>query len=81
MIEKSPPEHEILTALRDMPRPVRGMSEEVSLGIFRSPRAIHNLASQGLIRLRGWSDGPRGAWVPTPEGENLLIQSTAANIA
>ena len=81
MIEKNSPEHEILSALCAMPRPVRSMSEAVLLRKFRSSRAIHNLASQGLIRLRGWSDGPGGVWVPTAEGENLLIESNAADIA
>ena len=81
MIEKSSPEHEILAVLCDMPRPLRGVSEEVLLGKLRSPRAIHNIVSHGLIRLRGWSDGLGGVWVPTSEGENPVIEFTAVNIA
>jgi hypothetical protein len=80
VIEKNSPEHEILSALCDMPRPVRGMSEAMLLRNFRSSRAILNLASQGLIRSRGWHDGPGGVWVPTAEGESVVLEKTAPDI-
>ena len=80
MIEKSSPEHEILSALCAMPRPVRGMSEAMLLRNFRSSRAIRNLASDGLIRRRGWHDGPGGVWVPTAEGESVVLEKTAPDI-
>jgi hypothetical protein len=50
------------------------MSEAMLLREFRSSRAIRNLASQGLIRRRGWHDGPGGVWVPTPEGERIVSE-------
>jgi hypothetical protein len=73
-MEKDSPEHEILSALCALPRPVRSMSEAMLLREFRSSRAIRNLASQGLIRRRGWHDGPGGVWVPTPEGERIVSE-------
>ena len=78
MIEKDSIEYEILLALTAMPRPVRGMSEAMLLRTFRSPRAIRTLASQGLIKRRGWHDGPGGIWVPTPEGEAEVRESEPA---
>jgi hypothetical protein len=48
---------------------------------FRSTRAIRNLAALGLIKQRGWHDGPGGVWVPTPEGEAVTLELDRANSA
>lgn len=74
MIEKGSTEHEILVALCEMPRPVRGMSEAMLLRNYRSSRAIRSLSAQGLIKRRGWHDGPGGIWVPTSEGEAVVLE-------
>jgi hypothetical protein len=72
MLSKDSDEYRILVALCRMPRPVRGMSEAMLLRDFKSGRPIQTLASQGLIRRRGWYDGPGGIWVPTKQGEDLV---------
>jgi DNA-binding MarR family transcriptional regulator len=74
MIEKGSTEYAILVALCDMPRPVRGMSEAMLLLNYRSSRAIRALSEQGLIKRRGWHDGPGGIWVPTSEGEAMVLE-------
>ncbi|MDA0367152.1 MAG: hypothetical protein O2995_02055 [Proteobacteria bacterium] len=48
---------------------------------FKSLRAIQLLAADGLIRCRGWNDGPGGVWVPTSKGEALIEGSGAAGRA
>ena len=54
------------------------MSEAMLLRAFKSTRAIHTLAADGLIQCRGWNDGPGGVWVPTKKGEALVADSGAA---
>ena len=78
MVERGSTEFEILEALCEMPRPVRGMSEAMLLRAFKSARAINTLAADGLIQCRGWNDGPGGVWVPTKKGEALVAGSGAA---
>jgi len=41
---------------------------------YRSSRAIRALSEQGLIKRRGWHDGPGGIWVPTSEGEAMVLE-------
>lgn len=77
MLEKESDEYKILETLCRMPRPVRGMSEAMLVRRFKSPRPIQTLAAKGLIRHRGWSDGPGGVWVPTREGEAVIAGTSA----
>ncbi|MSO65770.1 MAG: hypothetical protein EXQ85_08255 [Alphaproteobacteria bacterium] len=63
--------HKILRKLCDMPKPVRGISDAMLNRAFGAPRAIQELAQAGLIRQRGWHDGPGGVWVPTEAGEEV----------
>ncbi len=72
MVDKDSDEYRILETLCRMPRPVRGMSEEMLVRSFKSARPLRALAGQGLIRRRGWCDGPGGIWVPTEAGEALV---------
>jgi len=66
--------HKILRKLCDMPKPVRGISDAMLNRAFASPRSVQELAQAGLIRQRGWHDGPGGVWVPTAEGEDLCAK-------
>jgi len=77
-IEAGSEEFKVLEALCAMPRPVRGMSEEMLLRTFKSARLLQTLANRGLIRRRGWCDGPGGIWVPTAAGEALVGGDSAA---
>ncbi|MGH6895339.1 MAG: hypothetical protein ACREJ5_02155 [Geminicoccaceae bacterium] len=40
-------------------------------GRDRAPDAVEELAAEGLIRGRGWANGPGMIWIPTPEGEAI----------
>lgn len=73
MIEAGSVEFEILEKMCGMARPVRGISEAMLLRAFRSPKAIRNLAGAGLIRRRGWHDGPGAIWIPTEAGESAFV--------
>lgn len=77
MLEKGSDEYKILETLCSMPRPVRGMSEAMLVRSFKSTRPIRALAAKGLIRRRGWSDGPGGIWVPTEDGEAVFENAPA----
>jgi hypothetical protein len=59
----------ILERLCGMPKAVRGISGAMLERHFGTPDAIEELAAAGLIRGRGWADGPGMVWIPTPEGE------------
>jgi hypothetical protein len=61
----------ILEALCRMPRPVRGISTAMLERRFNAPWAVRELAEAGLIRERGWYEGPGSVWVPTEAGEEL----------
>ncbi len=61
----------ILDALCRMPRPVRGISAAMLERRFGAPAAVRELAEAGLIRERGWYEGPGAIWVPTEAGEEL----------
>ncbi|HET6522145.1 MAG TPA: hypothetical protein VFG47_20335 [Geminicoccaceae bacterium] len=61
----------ILEALCQMPRPVRGISAPMLERRFAAPWAVRDLAEAGLIRARGWHEGPGAIWVPTAAGEAL----------
>lgn len=70
--------HRILERLCIMPRAVRGISAAMLQRQFGDTSAIDDLISNGLIKKRGWADGPGSVLVPTPEGE-ALVQSLQAS--
>ena len=41
---------------------------------YHAPRAVQELKAAGLIRERGWHDGPGAIFVPTAEGEALYAR-------
>ena len=45
---------------------------------FGNSAAVDDLISRGLIKQRGWADGPGSILVPTQEGETL-VQSLQAS--
>jgi hypothetical protein len=59
----------ILDRLCRMPRPVRGISGAMLDRHFGAPEAVEELAAAGLIRTRGWANGPGMVWIPTAAGE------------
>lgn len=63
--------HRILDHLCTMPKAVRGMSMPMLQREFGSADAVEDLITLGLIKRRGWSDGPGSILVPTAEGEAL----------
>jgi hypothetical protein len=68
---------QILDRLCAMPKAVRGVSAPMLQRMFGNFEAVEDLVSAGLIRKRGWADGPGSILVPTPEGEALLDQLKA----
>lgn len=64
--------YRILDRLCTMPKAVRGFSAPMLQRLFGSAEAVEDLLSLGLIRKRGWADGPGSILVPTPAGEALL---------
>ena len=63
---------QILDRLCAMPTAVRGVSAPMLQRMFGNLEAVEQLVSAGLIRKRGWADGPGSILVPTAEGEALL---------
>ncbi|MGI9434621.1 MAG: hypothetical protein ACR2Q4_07315, partial [Geminicoccaceae bacterium] len=61
----------ILTRICVMPKAVRGMSAEMLLREFGDTGALDDLAASGLLKKRGWMDGPGTIWIPTAKGEAL----------
>jgi hypothetical protein len=70
-IERDSVHFRILERLCAMPRPVRGIAGGMLDRHFGAPGAVEELAAGGLIRGRGWANGPGMIWIPTPEGEAL----------
>ncbi len=70
-IERDSIHFAILEALCRMPRPVRGISTAMLDRRFNAPGTVRELAEAGLIRERGWHEGPGSIWVPTEAGEEL----------
>jgi hypothetical protein len=68
-IERDSVHFRILERLCAMPRPVRGIAGAMLERHFGAPDAVEELARLGLIRGRGWTNGPGMIWVPTAEGE------------
>ena len=63
--------HQILERLCAMPKAVRGISAAMLKRQFGESGAIDDLIGAGLIRMRGWADGPGAVLVPTANGEAL----------
>ena len=68
-IERDSVHFRILERLCAMPKPVRGISGGMLDRHFGAPEAVEELAAHGLIRGRGWANGPGMVWIPTAEGE------------
>jgi hypothetical protein len=64
--------YQILDRLCSMPKAVRGISAPMLQRMFGNAEAVEDLVSAGLVKKRGWSDGPGSILVPTPDGEALL---------
>jgi hypothetical protein len=80
-IERDSVHFVILERLCALPKPVRGTSGAMLDRDYGAPWAVAELAAAGLIRERGWHDGPGSIWIPTPAGEALhqeLASTTAA---
>jgi hypothetical protein len=70
-VERDSVHFRILERLCAMPRPVRGIAGAMLDRHFGAPQAVEELAAEGLIKGRGWANGPGMIWIPTPEGEAL----------
>lgn len=69
---------QILDRLCRMPKAVRGIAPAMLQREFGDLAAVDRLAAKGLVKKRGWADGPGWIWVPTEAGEALhLAMSTA----
>jgi hypothetical protein len=68
-IERDSVHFRILERLCTMPKPVRGIAGGMLERHFGAPEAVEELARLGLIRGRGWANGPGMIWIPTAEGE------------
>lgn len=73
-IERDSVHFQILERLCALPRPVRGTSAAMLMRDFDDPRAIDELKEMGLIKERGWHNGPGAILIPTREGEALFEQ-------
>lgn len=71
-IERDSIHFRILERICALPRPVRGISGAMLDRDFEAPWAVQELAAAGLIRERGWHDGPGSIWIPTARGEDLF---------
>ena len=67
----------ILERLCALPKPVRGTSGAMLDRDFNAAEAVQALAAAGLIRERGWHDGPGAIWIPTAEGERVYQRLAA----
>lgn len=70
-ISKESLHFQILDRLCTMPRAVRGMAAPMLQRLFGSLEAVDELTAAGLIKKRGWADGPGSILVPTSAGEAL----------
>ena len=70
-IERDSVQFQILARLCGAPKAVRGTSGAMLDRDYNAPWAVDELAAAGLIRQRGWHDGPGAIWIPTPAGEEV----------
>ena len=69
----------ILERLCTMPKAVRGMAPAMLQRRFGDLVAIEEMAEAGLVKKRGWADGPGWIWVPTEAGEALYQSMSTAS--
>lgn len=62
----------ILERLCAMPKAVRGMAPAMLQRQFGDLVAVEELAAAGLLKKRGWADGPGWIWIPTEAGLALF---------
>jgi hypothetical protein len=70
-IERDSVQFRILERLCAMPKAVRGISGAMLERHFGAGPAVEDLATAGLIAMRGWANGPGAVWIPTAAGEAL----------
>lgn len=68
----------ILERLCQMRKAVRGMAPAMLERQFGSLQAVEDLAEAGLLKKRGWADGPGWVWIPTEAGEGLYRSMSEA---
>lgn len=68
----------ILERLCSAPKAVRGTSGAMLDRDYNAPAAVAELAALGLIRERGWHNGPGAIWIPTAKGEALHAELAKA---
>ena len=68
----------ILERLCAMPKAVRGMAPAMLQRQFGDLAAVEALAAAGLLKRRGWADGPGWVWIPTEAGLALHASMRAA---
>ena len=68
----------ILDRLCRMPKAVRGMAPAMLQRTFGDLSPVEDLASAGLLKKRGWADGPGWIWIPTEAGEALYRSMSTA---
>lgn len=69
----------ILDRLCRMPKAVRGMAPAMLERQFGDLLAVDDLAAAGLVKKRGWADGPGWVWIPTEAGQALHHDMTSAS--
>lgn len=73
-IQRDSVHFQILARLCGVPTAVRGTSGAMLERDYGAPSVIAELERAGLIRQRGWHNGPGAVWVPTEEGVALYDQ-------
>ncbi len=68
-IERDSLHFQILERLCGAPKPVRGTSAAMLDRDYAAPHVVEELKELGLVRERGWHDGPGAILIPTAEGE------------
>ena len=68
----------ILERLCVMPKAVRGIAPAMLQRQFGDLVAVEELAAAGLLRKRGWANGPGWVWIPTDAGLALHQSMSAA---
>jgi len=81
MIERDSVHFRILERLCKAPKAVRGTAGAILERDYHAPWAVDELSRAGLIRERGWHNGPGAIWVPTSEGMAIYEQLLSAAAA
>lgn len=78
-IQRESVHFQILERLCSTERHLRGTSGAMLNRDYGEPRALSELAAQGLIKERGWHAGPGTIWIPTDDGIALYESIVAAD--